>query len=146
MKEIIKDLLKSTVISIGMAMTIFCIIGILFDVRYSGNFRMENYQYTKMVIGCVIVGLGFGIPSVIYQKDSLPMPIRVLIHMGTGCVVYTIVAYAVGWIGNTETIGQRILSVLIQFATAFFIWFLFLRYYRKEAKSINEKLQARNDK
>ncbi len=146
MKEIMKDLLKSTVISIGMAMTIFCIIGILFDVRYSGNFRMENYQYTKMVIGCVIVGLGFGIPSVIYQKDSLPMPIRVLIHMGTGCVVYTIVAYAVGWIGNTETIGQRILSVLIQFATAFFIWFLFLRYYRKEAKSINEKLQARNDK
>ncbi len=146
MKEIMKDLLKSTVISIGMAMTIFCIIGILFDIRYSGNFRMENYQYTKMVIGCVIVGLGFGIPSVIYQKDSLPMPIRVLIHMGTGCVVYTIVAYAVGWIGNTETIGQRILSVLIQFATAFFIWFLFLRYYRKEAKSINEKLQARNDK
>ncbi len=146
MKEIMKDLLKSTVISIGMAMTIFCIIGILFDVRYSGNFRMENYQYTKMVIGCVIVGLGFGIPSVIYQKDSLPMPIRVLIHMGIGCVVYTIVAYAVGWIGNTETIGQRILSVLIQFATAFFIWFLFLRYYRKEAKSINEKLQARNDK
>ncbi len=146
MKEIMKDLLKSTVISIGMAMTIFCIIGILFDVRYSGNFRMENYQYTKMVIGCVIVGLGFGIPSVIYQKDSLPMPIRVLIHMGTGCVVYTIVAYAVGWIGNTETIGQRIVSVLIQFATAFFIWFLFLRYYRKEAKSINEKLQARNDK
>ncbi len=146
MKEIMKDLLKSTVTSIGMAMTIFCIIGILFDVRYSGNFRMENYQYTKMVIGCVIVGLGFGIPSVIYQKDSLPMPIRVLIHMGTGCVIYTIVAYAVGWIGNTETIGQRILSVLIQFATAFFIWFLFLRYYRKEAKSINEKLQARNDK
>ncbi len=74
------------------------------------------------------------------------MPIRALIHMGTGCVVYTIVAYAVGWIGNTETIGQRIVSVLIQFAAAFFIWFLFLRYYRKEAKSINEKLQARNDK
>ena len=49
MKETIKDLAKSTVISIGMAMAIFCLAGIVFDVRYKGNFSLENYRFTKMV-------------------------------------------------------------------------------------------------
>ena len=43
MKETIKDLAKSTVISIGMAMAIFCLVGIVFDVGYKGNFsQTEN--------------------------------------------------------------------------------------------------------
>ncbi len=41
MKETIKDLAKSTVISIGMAMAIFCLAGIVFDVRYKGNLALD---------------------------------------------------------------------------------------------------------
>ena len=141
MKKIIIDLAKSTVISIGMAMAIFCLVGVIFDIIYKGNFNLENYQFTKMVIGCMIVGLGFGLPSIIYHKDSLPMPICVLIHMGIGCVVYTIVAYSVGWLGNTSNIGLGILVVALQLGIAFIIWFLFLKHYRKEANELNDKIQ-----
>ena len=132
---------KSTVISIGMAMAIFCIVGIVFDIGYGGNFSLVNYRFTKMVIGCVIIGLGFGLPTVVYRKDSIPMPIRVIIHMGIGCVVYTIVAYAVGWIGGSATISQGIIIAAIQLGVAFIIWFLFMRYYRKEAKKMNDRIQ-----
>lgn len=142
MKETMKDLVKSTVISIGMAMAIFCLVGIAFDVRFGGNFSLENYQFTKMVVGCVLIGLGFGVPTIVYNKDSLPMPIKVIIHMGIGCVVYTIVAYAVGWIGGSATIGQGIIIAAIQLAVAFIIWFFFMRYYRNEAKKMNDKIQA----
>ena len=142
MKNVIKDLVKSTVISIGMAMAIFCCVGIVFDIIYQGTFHLENYQFTKMVIGCLIVGLGFGIPSVVYHKDSLPMPIRVLIHMGVGFIVYTIVAYSVGWLGNISNIGQGILVVALQLGIALIIWFLFMTHYRKEAKKLNEKIQS----
>lgn len=141
MKNIIKDLTKSTVISIGMAMAIFCCVGIVFDIIYKGTFHLENYQFTKMVIGCIIVGLGFGIPSIIYNKDSLPMPIRVLIHMGVGLIVYTIVAYSVGWLGNISNIGQGILIVALQLSIALIIWLLFMTHYRKEAKELNDKIQ-----
>ena len=141
MKKMIIDLAKSTVISIGMAMAIFCLVGVIFDIIYKGNFNLENYQFTKMVIGCMIVGLGFGLPSIIYHKDSLPMPICVLIHMGIGCVVYTIVAYSVGWLGNTSNIGLGILVVALQLGIVFIIWFLFLKHYRKEAKELNDKIQ-----
>lgn len=142
MKELCKDLIRSTVISIGIAMVIFCIAGIVFDVKYAGNFSMENYQFTKMVIGCVLIGLGFGIPSVVYRKDTLPMPIRVIIHMGTGLVVYTIVAYSIGWIGSSASIGEGIICGFIQVTVAFVIWFLFMCYYKQEAKKMNDRIQA----
>ena len=142
MRETVKDLVKSSVISIGMAMTIFCLVGVVFDVGYKGNFSLDDYRFTKMVAGCVLVGLGFGVPTIVYRKDNLPMPIRVIIHMGIGCVVYTIIAYAVGWIGGSGTIGQGILIAAIQLVPAFIIWFLFMKHYRAEAKRMNDRIQA----
>ncbi len=142
MRNIVKDLVKSTIISIGMALTIFCLVGIMFDVIYGGNFSLEGYQFTKMVIGSAIVGLGFGIPTIVYNSDKLPYPIRVIIHMGIGCVIYTIVAYAVGWFGGSTTLWQGLIIAGIQLVVAFIIWFCFMRYYKKEAKKMNDKIQA----
>ena len=141
MNNTVKDLLKSIVISIGMALTIFSFVCVVFDIGYGGNFSLEGYQMTRMVIGCIIVGLGFGVPTVVYRNDSLPMPVRVLIHMGIGCVVYTIVGFAVGWIGGSATLGQGIAIAAIQLAVAFIIWFCFMRFYRKEAREMNDKIQ-----
>ena len=141
MNNTVKDLLKSIVISIGMALTIFSFVCVVFDIGYGGNFSLEGYKMTKMVIGCIIVGLGFGVPTVVYRNDSLPMPVRVLIHMGIGCVVYTIVGFAVGWIGGSATLGQGIAIAAIQLAVAFVIWFCFMRFYRKEAREMNDKIQ-----
>jgi len=142
MKKIRKELLKSTAISIGIAMTIFCVAGSVFDLMYKGNFSLDHYRFTKMVVGCLLTGLGFGVPSVIYENESLPLPIRVVIHMGTGCIVYTIVAFAVGWMGASDTLWQGILIAASQFGIAFLIWFLFMRHYRNEAKEMNERIQA----
>jgi phosphate starvation-inducible membrane PsiE len=141
MNNTLKDILKSTVISIGMSLTIFSFVCIVFDIGYGGNFSLEGYRMTKMIIGCVIIGLGFGVPTIIYKNDSLPMPVRVLIHMGIGCVIYTIVAYAVGWIGGSASLGQGIAIAAIQLVVAFIIWFCFMRYYRSEAKMMNDKIQ-----
>jgi len=143
MKETLKDLLKSVVISIGMALTIFCLVGVVFDIGYKGNYSMENYQFTKMVIGCALVGLGFGVPTIVYNKERLPMPIKVIIHMGIGCSIYTAVAYAVGWFGGSTSLVQGLIIAGIQLGVAFVIWFCFNRYYRKEAKRMNEKIQEK---
>lgn len=142
MEKVIKDLLKSTVISIGMALTIFSLIGVYFDITNGGNFSLDGYQFTKMVIGSAVVGIGFGVPTVVYNSDKLPMPVKVLIHMGIGCVIYTVVAFAVGWFGGASTIGQGLVIAGIQLLVAFIIWFCFNCYYRKEAKQMNEKIQS----
>lgn len=143
MKDTIKDLLISTVISIAISMLIFCLFGITFDVKSGGNFSLNNYKFTKMVIGCVLIGLGFGVPSIVYNKEMLSMPIKVTIHMGIGCAIYTIVVYAVGWIDGAATIWQGIIIAVIQLGVAFLIWFLFMLYYRNEAKKMNDKIQEK---
>ena len=142
MKDTIKDLVKSVLVSIAMALSIFSLACVVFDIIYKGNFSLENYQLTKMVIGSVLVGLGFGVPTVVYNRETLPMPIKVIIHMGIGCAVYTAVAYAVGWFGGAATLTQGLVIAGIQLAVAFIIWFCFMRYYRKEAKMMNDKIQA----
>ena len=141
MNNTVKDLLKSIVISIGMALSIFSFVCVIFDIGYGGNFSLENYRLTKMVIGCIIVGLGFGVPSLVYRSETLPMPVKILVHMGIGCVVYTIVGFAVGWIGGSATLGQGIAIAAIQLIVAFIIWFCFMRFYRSEAKKMNDRIQ-----
>ncbi|MBR4430743.1 MAG: DUF3021 domain-containing protein [Clostridiales bacterium] len=143
MKETLKDLLKSIVISIGMALAIFCLVGIVFDIGYKGNFALEDYKFTKMVVGSVLVGLGFGVPTIVYNRESLPYPIKVIIHMGIGCSIYTAVAFAVGWFGGSVTLVQGLIIAGIQLAVAFVIWFCFMRFYRREAKKMNEKIQEK---
>ena len=53
-----------------------------------------------------------------------------------------VVAYAVGWMGGAATIGKGILIAVIHLGLAFVIWFLFMRYYRAEAKKMNDRIQA----
>ena len=139
-----KELFKSIVISIGMALAIFSFVGIIFDIMGGGVYTLEDYRYTKMVIASVIVGLGFGVPSLVYRNDKLPMPVKVLIHMGIGCIIYTVVAFSVGWIGGSASVTQGILIACIQLAVAFVIWFCFMRYYRKEVKDMNDKIRSMN--
>ena len=141
-REIMKDLFKSIVISIGMALAIFSIVGIIFDIMGGGVYTLDDYRYTKMVIASVIVGLGFGVPTMVYRSDKLPVPVKVLVHMGIGCIVYTIVAFSVGWIGGRASVLQGILIACIQLAVAFVIWFCFMRYYRKEADEMNKKISS----
>ncbi len=138
MNHTLKNLLKSVVISIGLSLTIFNLVCIAFDVSYSGNFSLEGYRMTKMIIGCLFIGLGYGVPSIVYDNDSLPMPIKVLIHMGIGCIVNTLVAFAVGWVNGPKSLVR---GISIQLTVAFIIWFCFMRFYRSEAKKMNDKIQ-----
>ena len=139
--KILKDLLKSTVISVGMALAIFCFVGMFFDIINGGTFTLADHKFTKMVIGSALVGIGFGVPSMVYNSEKLPMPVKVLIHMGIGCTIYTLVAYSVGWFGGSATITQGLVIAAIQLIVAFVIWFCFMRFYRREAKQMNEKIQ-----
>ena len=104
---------------IGISLSIFCLTGMIADIIGGGNFSLEHYRFTRMVIGSMIVGMGFGLPSFIYRIESVPMPVRVIIHMGTGCIIYTVVAYAVGWMGGSGSIEKGLAAAAVQTALAF---------------------------
>lgn len=61
--------------------------------------------------------------------------------MGTGCIIYTIVAYTVGWIGGTSSIIHGIIAAIFQIALAFIIWGGFMLHYRNDVRKMNEKIK-----
>ena len=139
-----KRIKKIAIISlqgIGIACTIYTLIGILFDNLYQGTFLMENYTFTKQAIASIIIGIAFSAPSEIYHNEKLPFAFQFLFHMGIGCCVYLIAASCAGWIPLSLGIGKCILIVLLQLSVAFLIWLCFSIHYRKLAKSMNEKIK-----
>lgn len=134
------NILKNTIFSIGNAAIIFCIVGVVNDVIYKGNFQLENYAFTRMAIGSLVIGLGFGLPTCVYDKEDLPTLIQTLIHMGIGCVVMTVTAFVVGWIPAEKGVGAVIGTIAGEIAIAFIIWFFFYAHQRKLAKQMNQRI------
>lgn len=134
------NLLLSTFISIGIAAIIFCFFGVIFDLVYEGNFKMENYAFTKMAVGALVIGLGFGLPTIVYDNDKMSIHAQSLIHMGIGCIVMTITAFTVGWIPTEHGILTAVGIILAEIAVAFIIWIFFYLYNKKIAKKMNERI------
>ena len=141
MKEMIKVMIKNTLIAIGISYTMFCLTAAAFDIGYGGDFVLRGYTFTKMVIGALIIGIGFGAPTVVYSSDKLPMPMKVLIHMGIGLIIYFIVAANEGWMGDGSSPVMTICIVIGQLFVTFLIWLIFMIHYRREAKRMNERIQ-----
>lgn len=134
-------IIKSVAISTGISLAIFVTIGIVFDIIYKGNFSLEHYYFTKMAVGTLLCGLGFGVPSIVYENEKLPLPMQFIIHMGTGCLTYTAVAFLVGWIPVNRGLIPCIISLAGELFLALIIWLGFLKYYKNLARKMNEKLQ-----
>ena len=136
-----KRILENSIQGIGIACFIYLLSGMIFDYVNHGTLLMENWMFTRQVIGTFLVGIAFSAPTEIYRNDNLPFPLKFLFHMGIGCTVYTIVAFRVGWIPVQLGWWRCLLFVFSGFLAALLIWLAYGYYYWKLAKSMNDKMQ-----
>ena len=143
--KIIKDVLKSALISIMMSMCIFVIVGVVFDQIGNGVFKMENYQFSKMVLACVITGLGFGVPTFLYSVERIPMFLASIIHLGIGFTVYFLVAATVGWIPTSAGFTASLITIVGVIIVGVVIWICFMKYNKNLASRMNNALDKMNN-
>lgn len=136
-------IIKLSISGITIGCTIFTIIGIMINIFNSGNFELLDWSFTKMAIGSMIVGIGFSIPSLVYESQKISLLLKILIHMGSGSVIMLITSFMVGWIPLSLGLFISIFIVLSMFITAFIIWFCFFTYYKKQAQKINKKIKEK---
>ena len=139
-------LLFNVFVSIGIAAMMFILTGVIIDSIFHGNIEMTNYAFSKMAIATVVIGLGFGIPAVVYDNEKLSLFTQTIIHMGTGCIVMTVTAYLVGWIPMNHGPLLMIAILLEEIAVAFVIWFLFYLQQKKLVKQMNQRVKEINNK
>ncbi|SDV99786.1 Protein of unknown function [Kandleria vitulina] len=136
-----KKILPSVFSSISLAAIIFCIACVIFDIYSNGEFVRGGYGITKMVIGTMFIGLGFGVPALIYDNENLTLGMRTLFHMGIGCTVLLITAFMVGWIPVKNGLWEMMSAIIGQLLVAFSIWFIFYLHNRRLAKKMNERIK-----
>ena len=142
--KIIKDIVKSALISIMISMCIFVIVGMIFDQIGNGNFVLTDYRFTKMVLACVVTGVGFGVPTFLYSIEQLPKIFASVIHLGVGFTLYFAAAVMVGWIPTGAGLMASLISVIGMIIVGLIIWICFMRYNRNLADKINKALEQRN--
>ncbi|MBO5030275.1 MAG: DUF3021 domain-containing protein [Lachnospiraceae bacterium] len=139
-----KNLLMLLFRGVTIALSLFAVFGMFFDIMNDGIYYFENFSYTKMVIGAIAVGIGFSIPALIYESKRIPYAVKVFIHMGTGCTILLITGFAVGWIPVGNGVFVCTAVVAVEFLAAFLIWAGFSLYYKKMAKRMNEQIKSLN--
>lgn len=129
---------------IGAALVCFTLGGIIWDAVNGGNYTLTNWAYTKMVVGCIVVGTGFSLPALIYYNPTIPYPIKVIVHMGIGCAVFLITAFIVGWVPVQLETWKCILIVVMELALSLILWTIFAVYYKRMARKMDDKIKDLN--
>ena len=139
-----QTLLFNVFVSMGIAAMMFILAGVIIDRIFHGNIQMTNYAFSKMAIATVVIGLGFGLPAVVYNNEKLSLFTQTIIHMGTGCIVMTVTAFLVGWIPLNHGPLLMIAILLEEIALAFVIWFVFYLQQKKLVKQMNQRVNEIN--
>ena len=139
-----QTLLFNVFVSMGIAAMMFILAGVIIDRIFHGNIQMTNYAFSKMAIATVVIGLGFGLPAIVYDNEKLSLFTQTIIHMGTGCIVMTVTAFLVGWIPMHHGPLLMIAILLEELALAFVIWFVFYLQQKKLVKQMNQRVNEIN--
>lgn len=141
-----KKLISTSAIGIGCGfsiLVIFLLTAILINPDFFAD--INQAEFIRYVVCSAITGLGFSIPSMIYEKESISRGLQVIIHLGTGFLIYIPTAFFAGWIPTAYGFIAVAISFMIALVFALSIWFCFWIYFRKEAVLMNEKIAEKSE-
>ena len=136
-KLILKGIAWGCTVSVFVIMFGSAIVGDTFLAKTSGEFIRQSFA-------SMIVGIGFVVPTLVYNNRNLSRWIQILIHMGIGFIVYFPIAVHLGWIPTNLGLKMTVLSVLIAIISTFVILLIHFIYYKYEADKMNQKIDHLN--
>ena len=143
-KERIAYMIQRTKTTVAISSFLFLISSLIADLNMGGVYSVTGYSVTKMALGSLGIGLGFGLPCIIYTSEKLSRPVQISIHMLTGCTVMLAIAFLAGWIPTDKGLLPALLAILSMLLTAFVIAVLSYRRQKKLAERINRELEQKH--
>ena len=138
----ISDLIKR----LAMGAFVGCFIVMFIMVLISLQGGPQNIEFTGSTIinaflGSIVVGWGFSLTGLVYEKEDIAFPLQILFQMGIGMTILFIVAIYLQWMPVNLGIGIIIEWIIIACIFAAIAWCGFYIYYYLEAREINQKLE-----
>lgn len=141
MKDSIDFMVRRTKTTVAIASFLFLLGFLIADLNMGGVYSASGYSVTKMALGSLGIGLGFGLPCIIYTSEKLSRTVQITVHMATSCTIMLVIAILVGWIPTDKGLLPSLLAILCMLLTAFIIALLTYRRQKKLAERINRELE-----
>ena len=142
--ERIAFMIDRTKVTVAIASFLFLLSSLITDLNMDGAWSATGYSVAKMALGSLGVGLGFGLPCIVYTFEKLSRPVQISIHMIIGCVVMLVIGFLVGWIPTEKGLVPALLAILTMILTALVIAVFTYRRQKKLAERINRELEQRS--
>ena len=135
------DLIKR----LAMGAFVGCFIVMFVMVLISLQGGPQNVKFTGVTIinaflGSIVVGWGFSLTGLIYERDDIAFPLQVAFQMGIGMLILFAVAVYLQWMPTNLGIGIIIEWIIIACIFAAISWCGFYIYYYLLARDLNNKI------
>ncbi|MBR3382405.1 MAG: DUF3021 domain-containing protein [Clostridia bacterium] len=135
-----KKLLNAAWSGIALSAAVFVVTSMLIGFAHGEAQFASGSSMARMCVAVLVIGLGFGVPSLIYETE-LPTGLKVLIHMGTGVIVMLATSLVIGWIDFSRGWKVCLLYAALQIAVAFILWLLTCVRTKKDAEDMNKRIE-----
>ncbi|MBE6503478.1 MAG: DUF3021 domain-containing protein [Methanobrevibacter sp.] len=136
------DLIKR----LAMGAFVGCFIVMLVMVFISLQEGPQNVQFNGATIinaflGSIVVGWGFSLTGLIYEREDIAFPLQVAFQMGIGMIILFAVAIYLQWMPINLGVGIIIEWIIIACISAAVSWCGFYIYYSLLARNLNKKIE-----
>lgn len=135
------DLIKR--LAMGAFVGCFIIMFVMVLISLQGG--PQNVKFTGVTIinaflGSIVVGWGFSLTGLIYEREDIAFPLQVAFQMGIGMLILFAVAVYLQWMPTNLGIGIIIEWIIIACIFAAISWCGFYIYYYLLARDLNKKI------
>ncbi len=141
----VKKLLKKLCYGVGTGCFVFVAMLFIAPIFAGGAnaFFAEKTgaEWQLTALCCILISVGFYVPSLIYENEKLALWLRTLIHMLIGTIAYLLTAYFAGWMESD--LGGTAVRLLIALGAAAIIWLCIFLYIKGQARRMNQKIKEK---
>lgn len=121
-------------------LTMILFVGVIINHKFLSTISQQ--EFINYVICSAVVGLGFSVPTVVYDSERLSQPIKIFIHLGIAFAIYIPISLIAGWIPINQGFITMAISFVLMIIISFIVYLGFYFYYKKEANKMNQKIQS----
>lgn len=131
---------------LGIGAFVGCFVVMLVMVFISLQIGPQNVKFvgTDIIngfLGSIVVGWGFSLSGLIYEREDIAFPLQVIFQMGIGMSILLLVATYLKWIPIELGWGPIICWILMACVFAAVFWFGFYIYYYLVARDLTNKIK-----
>ena len=104
------------------------------------NLQFSGTTIINAFMGSIVVGWGFSLTGLIYEREDIAFPLQVAFQMGIGMIILFLVAIYLQWMPVNLGIGIIVEWIIIACIFAAISWGGFYIYYYLVARELNNKL------